>query len=46
MPSIACLLAQYSVRRALPTCPIRDETLMMDPGSRAATRLLTTCLAT
>ncbi|MNT78928.1 hypothetical protein D3C72_2182160 [compost metagenome] len=38
MPSSACLLAQYKVRRGLPTCPICDDTLMIDPGRPSFSR--------
>src|SRR5580700_5678318 len=35
-PSMACFDAQYTVRRAAPTWPICDETLMIEPGCLAA----------
>src|SRR5690606_14523403 len=42
MPSMACLLAQYNTRRGLPTCPICDEMLIMEPGRLAASSLRAT----
>ncbi len=41
-PSRACLLAQYSVRRGLPTKPICEEMLITEPGRPAANNCFTT----